>query len=62
MVVNLAIIAMVNTEINKSIDSACISEAEPTDLPARLNMGVGCGGEKRQRKSPWLSKKGNVVG
>lgn len=62
MVVNPTINATVNTERNKSIYSVCISEAEPTDLPARLSMGVGCGGEKRQRKPPLLSKKGDVVG
>ena len=62
MVVNPAINATVNTEGNKSIDSVFISEAEQTDLPGRLNMGVGCEGEKRQKKPSWLSKKDDVVG
>lgn len=62
MVVYPEINVTVNTEGNKSIDSVCISEAEQTDLPGRLNMGVGCEGEKRQRKPPRLSKKGDVAG
>lgn len=48
---NQAINATVDTDGNKSIHFAHISEAEPTDHPARPNMAGECGGGKRQRES-----------